>query len=258
MEIFMFYTDSNRAFYIQDIFSITRKSGVYINKKRDFAGLAFRLSGGSTFVSEGEVVEVPAGSITYIPAGLDFEIHSKGEEIVILHLKVFEETETKITTVLPPHFDVYANFFRSANEEWSRRKPGYRHRCTALVYNLFEALEKTEFDTDDHGPDMIQKGVLYMNMYFDKRNISVGDIAKKCNISEVYFRKLFKESYGMSPLKYINKLRIEHACRLLESGYYRVSEAATLSGFEDMKYFSTAFKKHVGIMPSEYLAKKME
>lgn len=252
----MFYSRIKTAFYIKDIFSITRKSGIYIDKRRDFAGLAFRLSGSGTFVSKGEELEAPAGSITYIPAGLDFEIHSEGEEIIILHLKVFEETETKITTVLPPHFDVYANFFRSANEEWNRRKPGYRHSCTAIVYNLFELLEKTELDTDDRGSDMIQKGVLYMNMYFDKNNISVGEVARRCNISEVYFRKLFKESYGMSPIRYINKLRIEHACRLLKSGYYRVSEAAELSGFEDVKYFSTVFKKHVGMLPSEYLAKK--
>lgn len=71
----------------------------------------------------------------------------------------------------------------------------------------------------------------------------------------MYFRKLFREAYGISPLKFINQLRIKRAKKLLKTGYYRVGESATLSGFDDMKYFSTVFKKSVGLAPTEYLEK---
>lgn len=254
----MFYCRKKSAFYIRDIFSITRKSGVYKNTRRDFAGLAFRISGGSTFVCKNERIEAPAGSITYIPAGVDFDIYCKDEEVIIFHLSVFDESEDKITAITPIHSDMCADFFKNAIEEWEKRRPGYVNHCMAILYNLFEALEKTETGQKDKNGALIEKGVLYMNMYFDKKNITVGDIAKRCNISEVYFRKLFREEYGLSPLKYISKLRIKRAQKLLESGYYRVSEAAALSGFDDMKYFSTVFKKVVGMSPSEYREKNIE
>ena len=251
----MFYDRKKCGFYIQDIFSVSRKSGVYKNTRRDFAGLAFRLKGGSTFVCENERIEAPKGSITYIPKGVDFDIHSKEEEVIIFHLSVFGECYDKITSIKPVHSDIYEGFFKNAALEWEKRRPGYVNRCMAILYSLFEALEITEQEPKDKRSALIEKGVLYMNMYFDKKNITVGDIAKRCNISEVYFRKLFREEYGISPLKFINHLRIKRAKKLLETGYYRVGEAATLSGFDDMKYFSTVFKKSMGLAPTEYLEK---
>ena len=72
------------------------------------------------------------------------------------------------------------------------------------------------------------------------------------SISEVYFRKIFKKIYKVSPNKYINNLRLEYASQLLQSGLYRIYEISELSGFTDVKYFAKCFKEKYGISPLAY------
>jgi len=47
-------------------------------------------------------------------------------------------------------------------------------------------------------------------------------------------------------------MRIEKAKELLSTGYFSVKEVSQKSGFDNVKYFSTVFKKEVGCSPSEY------
>ena len=248
----MFYNNPKCTYIIQDIFHVTRKTGTISYKARDFTGIAFRFSGKGKFVSQGTVTNAVTGSITYIPEGTDFDIESDREEIIILHVKAIGEEDKKIVSITPANIDTFASLFHKINEEWQQRKMGYKNRCTSILYTIFEKLEKTNSDFSDTKNELIRQGLLYMNMHFTTSSLSVAEIAERCNVSEVYFRKIFKSIYGISPLKAINSLRIEHACRLLESGYYRVSEVASMSGFEDTKYFSTCFKKHTGKTPYEY------
>ncbi len=72
----------------------------------------------------------------------------------------------------------------------------------------------------------------------------------KLRLSTVYFRKLFKEIYGISPMKHIINLRIEYAINLMSTGYYSLYEIAKLSGYDDYSYFSSEFKRIKGGVPS--------
>jgi AraC-like DNA-binding protein len=56
----------------------------------------------------------------------------------------------------------------------------------------------------------------------------------------------------MPPNKYLNHLRIEHACRLLRLGQWNVSEVAQLVGFTDNNYFCRFFKQKKGVSPGVY------
>ena len=73
-----------------------------------------------------------------------------------------------------------------------------------------------------------------------------------CNITSEYFRKIFKGFYGVSPVRYINNLKITMAKELLESKMYSVTEAANQAGYTEMAHFSREFKSSTGISPSEY------
>jgi two-component system response regulator YesN len=69
-------------------------------------------------------------------------------------------------------------------------------------------------------------------------DLTIAEIAQQSFISEVYFRKLFKQQYGISPRKYIIKLRIQTAMELIATGYYSLQEVAEKVGYRDYKYFS--------------------
>ncbi len=68
-------------------------------------------------------------------------------------------------------------------------------------------------------------------------------------MSEVNFRRAFREYMGVSPIDYRNALRLEYAGRLLRSGEYNVSEAAELSGFSNISFFIRSYKKKYGHTP---------
>ena len=68
-----------------------------------------------------------------------------------------------------------------------------------------------------------------------------------------YFRRVFKGHTGLSPLAYLNRLRIDRARELLRmERYLSIEEVAGRCGFRDSFYFSTAFKKQEGIPPREF------
>lgn len=77
-------------------------------------------------------------------------------------------------------------------------------------------------------------------------------LAAECNISEVYFRKLFTKHFGRSPKQFMIDLRIQKAKQLLSEGVISVSAISERSGFSNPYHFCRLFKQRTGITPSEY------
>ena len=98
---------------------------------------------------------------------------------------------------------------------------------------------------------VIEKAEQYLkdNAYSD---LSIADVASISNISEVYFRKLFKEKYGISPSEYVAELRITKAKDLLLNQDVNISEIADQCGFSSIYSFSRAFKDIVGMSPNKF------
>jgi len=78
------------------------------------------------------------------------------------------------------------------------------------------------------------------------------DLAKLTGLSTIYFRRLFTEVFGVSPIAYVHKLRIKKAKEMLKSDYGNITDIAQSLGYLNIYDFSRAFKKHTGISPSKY------
>ena len=87
------------------------------------------------------------------------------------------------------------------------------------------------------------------------QDITLRSIADACACSESTVSHLFKEYTDQSVKKYINNLRIKQAEKLLLTTDLPIGNIATLCGFTDTNYFSTAFKKSVGLPPMKYRTK---
>jgi len=89
--------------------------------------------------------------------------------------------------------------------------------------------------------------------YFE--NITLTGISKIFGISSGYLSSLFYEYNGMNFIDYLSNLRIQKAKMLLKNSDLRIYEISEKVGYRDAYYFSTAFKKIVGINPTDYREK---
>lgn len=90
----------------------------------------------------------------------------------------------------------------------------------------------------------------YMEHHFDQP-VRIGTLAARAGLSESQLRRVFKEQMGLSPLEYLNHLRMQKAELMLKSGKYTVAEAAERVGIMDTAYFSRLYKQLVGRAPSK-------
>ena len=81
-------------------------------------------------------------------------------------------------------------------------------------------------------------------------NRSVAYYAQLCHLSVDRFTHAFKESTGLSPKSYMQKIKIRIAIEMLENTDLRISEIAEAVGISDSNYFSRIFKKYTGYSPT--------
>lgn len=77
-------------------------------------------------------------------------------------------------------------------------------------------------------------------------------VAIEVNMSYSWFRKMFKDYVGMSPAMYIQTLKMQLAKQMLVNTMQPIKEVAFSLGFEELSYFSAAFKKATSYTPVEY------
>lgn len=82
--------------------------------------------------------------------------------------------------------------------------------------------------------------------------LSLKIIAESVHISPGYFSQLFKQVTGETCIEYLTKVRIDSAKKLLKETTLKAYEIADQVGFKDSQYFSTCFKKLVGVSPTDY------
>jgi len=86
----------------------------------------------------------------------------------------------------------------------------------------------------------------------DSQELCVGMIAGHLGLSEGHLSHLFKKETNYTVNAYITRYRIRRAMELLRDCRVKVYEVAEQVGYKDITYFSTVFKKLVGINPSEF------
>ena len=82
-------------------------------------------------------------------------------------------------------------------------------------------------------------------------SLTVDRLARLCNVSSTYLKKLFRKYNGLGIHRYITKNKISLARKMLAEGK-PVSSIAEELGFSSSNYFSTVFKREMGISPLEY------
>lgn len=225
---------------------------------RPFHAISFRLEGQADFTHGDKTYSVDKNQIIFVPKNYDYTINSKtNEKIVVIHFDT-DTIYSEIETFSPSSPDIFISLFEKIAHVYSTKGIGYKQKVYSLFYEILEQMQiqnKHASSVNSSVNKNFENSIDYLYKNFSSTELTVSTLAKIAGVSEVYYRKIFNQLFGVSPCKKLNELRLTKAQKLLKSGYYTVENVAYDCGFNDVKYFSTCYKKSFYHSPSKDISK---
>ena len=226
-------------------------------RKRNSYGLALHVAGEKDYVFFGaQRITVRPWEIVFMPKGSDYDVLiCEQGPCYAINFDLAGEPEIAPFRVPVRGKSQCLEHFKSAVRAWEQKKPGYLARCRAELYGIICLMQQEHAMgyMQQEKYSRIRPAVEEIHRAYTERELSVAGLAAVCGMSPEYFRAIFRQKFGVSPLRYIQDLRISRAKELLATGMYTVTEAALRSGYTDMSHFSRVFKAASGVSPVQYL-----
>ena len=126
----------------------------------------------------------------------------------------------------------------------------YRNAPAARLKETLYAIFNTVFPLTEEDPCCLN----YIHRHYADA-LSIPALAKRCAMCETVYRKRFRQLTGTSPVQYINQLKIDKACQMLENGDISLQEISDFLHFYSVSYFCRVFKAITGTTPKAYESK---
>lgn len=101
-------------------------------------------------------------------------------------------------------------------------------------------------------PQLVRDVKKYIEENFAREEFSLTEAAEYTHVSPQHLSRVFRQSTGITFMDYITRVRIRRAIELLGSDDRKMYEIAEMVGYSSQHYFSSAFKKVLGVSPMEY------
>lgn len=97
----------------------------------------------------------------------------------------------------------------------------------------------------------IQEAICFIQKNY-REKLTLEMVSAHVYMNTQYFSRVFKKRIGISCTDYVNNLRIQHACELLEHSTFPSFRIASECGFNDPSYFNRVFHKQMKTTPNKY------
>ena len=99
--------------------------------------------------------------------------------------------------------------------------------------------------------EAVAKVMEYLKSHYTEP-LSLDTLSELVGYTPQYLSSLFSEDVGMSIQIFLQRMRIEEACRMLAHTNLSVSEISAAVGYQDTRHFAKVFRRHQVISPREY------
>lgn len=127
---------------------------------------------------------------------------------------------------------------------------GLLHAFLIRLYRL-QASEGKRLFLEKGTKKSVDHAVHYITAHYS-RPIRIAELADACFMSETNFRRNFHRAMNMSPLAYINLVRVEMSCKMLRTTTLPMKDVAVKNGFATISSFNRIFKALTGVSPSQW------
>ena len=234
---------------IDDIYFVPSVQGHHHTiRDRKCYGLSFAYGGQITYQWEGREYVSDRDHAILLPKGASYVLRRDASGVFpVINFSCTSEVP------IPPFIRVplrnpqrYLKSCEHMRELWSiQRNPA---KLMSILYDLFAQLSEEDGDPTH----LLSPAIQYIGSNLNDPTLSNERLAKEANVSEVYFRKRFKEIYGVTPHQYLLELRIRQAKLLLSERAATVTAVSEACGFSSVYHFCRAFKQFTGMTPKEF------
>ncbi len=232
---------------ILDMMVVSSQKGRYFEmKNRRWYGLSFCKSGQITYTHNGKSFVSEPCSAVILPKGQSYSLFGdKSGEFPLINFCCAEDFTDEFLVIPIQNSERLIRQFEKMRSLYLIEGNGFE------VLSLFYGILHEFFGHSENG--LLTPAVRYIEQNFMNPSLSNAELAGKCGISEVYFRKLFVKKFKVSPKQFVLDLRIHHAKQLLAEGALKNTAIAEKCGFASPYHFCRAFKQKTGMTPSNYM-----
>ncbi|MBD2863127.1 AraC family transcriptional regulator [Paenibacillus oceani] len=170
------------------------------------------------------------------------------------------------SNVIRNHYDTkhplwaeLAEAMEKAYDEYTKQELAYEYGILSCIYRVMAPLlrlhqhEPRNGDAEKHAASFrrLQPAIDYMEHHYAGK-VQMERVSQTVNLSPYHFSSLFKKVFGLPPIRYLTRIRIEQAKRMLLDSDIPVTDVAEKSGFCNINYFDKVFKEQTGFTPMEY------
>lgn len=224
---------------------------------RQWYGLSIAIDGELSYTLNGKTTVSDKGHIILLPKGVSYDLncYKAGRFTLINFLcdEGFEVNEFLKIPVSPEEAESFINMHKNMEKLYLFRAPGSHTELMSMLYDMVSRIQQLRSKEGLYSA--LRIAIEYMEENIDDPNLSNGAIANTAGVSEIYFRKLFKGRFGLTPHSYMINIRINKAKNMLENGAVAMDEIASSCGFNNIYYFLRVFKQKTGYTPTEYKEK---
>ncbi len=141
-------------------------------------------------------------------------------------------------------------YFQNIIDEITIKKINYNKAMAGHLMVLLTAMVRKKTANESYLDEVISRMTKIR-----KKDLDLDEYASICYLSKSQFIRKFKDYTGKTPIKYKNDIIIEKAKERLSRTDISISQIASLLGFENVFYFSSAFKKATGLSPLDFRKK---
>ncbi|MCJ8010323.1 AraC family transcriptional regulator [Paenibacillus sp. KQZ6P-2] len=251
-------------FHVSDFTYTTRN---LTHEAQPFFTFSFISEGSVRIVADGKTYFASTGDVMVHSPNIPFSVHANkpGTHMFInLALSVMDQVDffklyplPRVITLLNPM--QYQKNFLLLKSVWNHAEDELRDmKSTMLVFQLlYEMIESagigktSQVNKEQSTPDYLAQVIPYIEMNL-KGRLTREELAKVAHLNPVYFSRLFQKSYGITPMKLVQKLRMKRALQMLENSEYTIEFIAVECGFYDAAYFNRMFQRIYLMTPGMY------
>lgn len=236
---------------IKELFTVTSLRGRSEEiHNRESYGLSFCTEGKITYTLGGKQAVSDENHAVILPKGQSYSLH--GDKTGIFAVINFDCNDSLCDNVISIPIQNPETYIK----DFEKMKAlslfeGNRAKMMGIFYTMLDRLSK-----EGSARNIIAPAIRHIENSYQNPRLSNTELAKLCNISEVYFRRLFAEAYKTTPKQFIVDIRINKAKQLLSEGILKISAIAAQCGFTNQYHFCRIFKEKTGVTPSEYIKRK--